>query len=98
MNYKLNIFADAIEDIKEIKKYLARFYPGTVKKFVDLYKKQTSRVKENPCIFERFADDPEYRKAAAGEYLIFYMVSEEKKTVEIHRVLYGARDIKRHLS
>jgi len=32
-----------------------------------------------------------------GDYLVFYMVDEEKKIIEIHRILHGARDAKRHL-
>ncbi len=34
----------------------------------------------------------EYRKAAVKNYLMFYWVEEERKTVTVARVIYGKRD------
>jgi len=97
MKYKINTLNSAFLDIKEIKQYLKQFYPSTVKRFVESYKQQTIRLKNNPYICERFIDDPDYRRLVMGDYLVFYKVYEEKKMIEIHRVLHGARDAKRHL-
>jgi hypothetical protein len=33
---------------------------------------------------------------AVGDYLVFYMVNEEEKTVEIHRIFHGSQDVRQH--
>ena len=98
MRYKLNTLAPAAEDIKEIKKYLAGFYQNTAKKFIRLYKQKTYRLRDMPYSCERYTDDPDYRRMVVGDYLVFYMVDDEKRIVDIHRVLHGSRDILRHLA
>ena len=55
------------------------------------------KLKNNPYVCESFIDDPDYRRLVMGDHLVFYMVDEEKKMIEIHRVLHGSRDAKRHL-
>ncbi|BAR06145.1 Plasmid stabilisation system protein [Scardovia inopinata] len=39
----------------------------------------------------------DYRRVAVGNYLLFYWISETDKTITIARIIYGKRDIKRHL-
>jgi toxin ParE1/3/4 len=41
--------------------------------------------------------DSEYRFMPVGNYLIFYLVKEQEKLVEIHRVLYAKTDLSRVL-
>jgi len=33
-----------------------------------------------------------------GDYLVFYIVNEGNKTVEIHRIFHGTQNIKQHLN
>jgi plasmid stabilization system protein ParE len=42
-----------------------------------------------------YENNPGYRKIVIGNYLVFYTV-DEKKTVEIHRILPGIRDLSRY--
>ena len=42
--------------------------------------------------------DFEYRALPVKNHLIFYVVLEDKKTVEIHRVIYAKRDMTRILT
>ncbi len=97
MRYKVATLETAYEDLREIKKYLARFYPSTVRKFVDLYKKQRSKLRDYPYSCSIYNDDSDYRGLIVGDYLAFYIVNEDNKTVEIHRILHGSRDINRYL-
>jgi addiction module RelE/StbE family toxin len=97
MKYRVRTLETGYEDLKEIKKYLAQFYPSTVKKFVDLFKKQRDRLKDFPFSCPVYADVPDYRCLIVGDYLAFYIVDEERKTDEIHRVFHGSRDIQRYL-
>ena len=98
MKYSLRYMNDTVIDREHIKSYLSQFYPGTSKKFFALLKKKTSRLKTSPYSCPEYEDVPEYRKLVVGEYLVFYIVNEDTKTVDIHRILHGSRDISQHLS
>ena len=45
-----------------------------------------------------YEHDTDYRRMVVGDYLVFYMVKEESKTVEIHRILHETQNIKHQLS
>jgi addiction module RelE/StbE family toxin len=98
MKYKISTLDEAYDDLKKIKKYLSQFYPGTVKKFVDLYKKRRDALRGFPFAHPVYEYNTKYRKLVVGDYLVFYIVREDTETVEVHRVLHGSRDIGRHLS
>ncbi|MDR2599925.1 MAG: type II toxin-antitoxin system RelE/ParE family toxin [Oscillospiraceae bacterium] len=87
----------AISDQADIKTYLSQFYPGTAKRFFTLLKKKISRLKTHPYSCPVYEDVPDYRKLVVGNYLVFYVVSENKEIVEVHRILHGSRDISQHL-
>jgi len=87
----------AISDQADIKKHLSQYYPGTGKRFFSLLKKKTARLKTHPYSCPIYEDDPDYRKLVVGDYLVFYMVNEGSKIVEVHRILHGSRDISQHL-
>ena len=56
------------------------------------------KIMEFPCVhrvYPRTVDfENEYRNLPVKNYLVFYTVDEEQKTVEIYRVLYAKRDWK----
>ena len=71
MKYRIKTLDAAYIDLKEIKLYLAQFSPGTVKKFVDLYKKQRSALHDFPYSNQAYDDDTDYRRFVVGDYLGF---------------------------
>jgi addiction module RelE/StbE family toxin len=87
----------AIFDQADIKTYLSQFYPGTSKRFFDLLKKKIIRLKTHPYSCPVYEDDPDYRKLVVGDYLVFYIVNEDTKIIEIHRILHGSRNISQDL-
>ena len=95
--FQLKYLPDAVTDRATIETYLSQYYKGTAKKFFDLLKKKTSRLKEFPYSCSVYTDDPDYRRLVVGEYLVFYIVNEEYRTIEIHRIFHGTQDIKRFL-
>ncbi len=97
MEYRIITLDIAYDDLKEIKKHLAQFYPGTVKRFVATYKKRLNTLKNTPFAFSVYSDDPNYRRFVVNDFLVFYTVNKETKVVEVHRVIRGSRDIKRQL-
>jgi plasmid stabilization system protein ParE len=46
-----------------------------------------------PLRYPVYLHRPQYRVTGVHKYVIFYKVTENPKTVEIHRILHGARDI-----
>jgi len=84
---------DTIVDREHIKIYLSKFYPGTAKHFFSLLRKRTSQLKAFPYLGPEYEDDPDYRKLVVGDYLVFYMVNEDIKVVEVHRIFHGSMDI-----
>ena len=97
MRYRVRYLPDTIRDREDIRAYLSQYYESTVKKFFSLLKEGIERLKEHPYSCPVYEDDPDYRRLVVGEYLVFYMIDEEKKFVEIHRIFHGSRDISRQL-
>jgi len=98
MKYLLKYLDDTIADRTLIQSYLSQFYPNTAKRFFDLLKKKTARLKQFPYSCPKYDDDPDYRMLVVGEYLVFFVINEDMKTVEIHRILHGSRDISQQLN
>jgi addiction module RelE/StbE family toxin len=97
MNFRIKYLPETVVDRVEIRAYLAEYYESTVRNFFVLLKERISQLKEFPYSCPTYGDDPDYRKLVVGDYLVFYMVNENDKTVEIHRIFHGSQDIKRHL-
>ena len=95
--YKIVFLPDAADDRDEIKGYLAQFGEGSVERFFTLLRKATTNLKSFPYSCPVYEGDTDYRKLIVGDYLAFYIVREETGTIEIHRILHGSRDVKRHL-
>ena len=68
-----------------------------LRNFLSLLKAKIECLRKFPYTCPIYEDDPNYRKLVVGDYLVFYMVNEEDKTVEIHRIFHGSREIKKQL-
>jgi len=96
MNYQIKYLPETAIDRAEIKAYLDKYYESTVRNFFVLLKERIGQLKEFPYSCPTYEDDPDYRKLVVGDYLVFYMVNEADRIVEIHRIFHGSQDIKRH--
>jgi len=97
MKYRVKYLQDTVKDREDIRNYLSQYYKGTANKFFALLKKKIERIKTFPYSCPQYEDDPDYRRLVVGDYLVFYMVNEEKRTVEIHRIFHASRDISQQL-
>jgi len=97
MKYRIKYFPSSVNDRETIKAYLMQFYPSTARKFFDLLKSKTARLKDFPYSCPKYEDDPDYRVLVVGDYLVFYIVNEDKKAIEIHRIFHGSQDIEHHV-
>ena len=98
MKYKIKFMPDTRDDLKLIKEYQSQFYPNTPKKFFALLRKRIGQLKEFSYSCPVYEDDENYRKLIVGNYLVFYIVNESNKSVDVYAVFHGSRDIKQHLS
>ena len=97
MAYKIKVLPLANLELDEIDRYLTENYPVKAKRFFETFKKQREHIKSYPYIFRRYEDFPPYRVALVLDYIVFYIVNEETKIVEIHRVLWGGMDLPNRL-
>ena len=97
MNYQLVYMDKALDDLLGIKEHLSRFYPNTAKRFLDLLEKKAEMLMDNPYIYPEYVHRPAYRKIVVSDYILLYKVNENRKTVAVHRILHGARDIREYL-
>ena len=88
----------ALEDVAEIKRYLSNFYPGTWPRFADKLERGISGLSAMPYICEAWQPKPTYRRLVVDKYLVFYKVLDAEKTIQIHRILHGSRNIQRFLN
>ena len=95
--YSIKYLPDTVTDRDEIKEYLSQYYESTVKKFFEQLKEKIGLLKEFPYSCPVYEHDTDYRRLIVGDYLVFYMVNEDDKTVEIHRIFHGSRDIRKQL-
>ncbi len=79
----------------------ARLYalsPPAADRYFDDYNKKIDNIKRNPDMYQVFEDDPYFRSAGlVYGYRLFYHISEQDKTVILHRVLHGAMDLIKYL-
>jgi len=97
MKYRIRYLPKAVVNRNEIKIYLSQFYPSTAGKFFAMLKEKTARLKEFPYSCPAYEYVPDYRVLVVGDYLVFYVVNEEAKLIEVHRILHSSQDINQHL-
>jgi len=87
---------DIYEAVSYIKEIL--FQPEAARRIYNEIKTQISLLSEMPQRFAVMTEEPYrsmgMRKTAAANYLIFYIIDEEEKTVSVVRVLYNRREWK----
>ena len=97
MTYHVKFLSLAIEDKKEIKTFLSKFYPKTPKRFTSALKKHISNLKENPYMYPIYPEDPEFRRMIVDNYFVLYRIIEDKKKVDIIRILRASWDLPKYL-
>ena len=97
MKYSIKYSVFAREDVREIKKHLAQFYPSTPEKFTSELKRCIAMLVTTPKMFEAYENNTNYRKMVVQDYVVFYRIDEEEKRVLIYRVLHGKQDREQYL-
>ena len=97
MTYKIKYLPLAVQDLNDIARYLSGFYPKTASRVLKELREKITKLGDTPKMCEVYHLDPAYRRMVVDQYLVFYRVNDEIKTVEIHRVLRGAWNLPQYL-
>jgi len=98
--YRIGITEPAENDLREIARYISSQLnaPTTALNMVRTIRKAISKLKSNALIYPLVRDDRlaalGYRSLVVKNYIVFYVVSQKDKTVDVDRILYGRRDWK----
>ncbi len=101
--YKLSYLPLANRDIVDAVNYIADglFAPKAALDLLDALDKSISRLKDFPYSCRVYQPvkplEQEYRIMTVKNYAIFYTVDEQKKLVEITRVIYAKRNLDNQL-
>jgi toxin ParE1/3/4 len=96
--YNIQITEPAERDLYEVGVYISKelLEPETAKKVISKIAYGINSLEDMPLGNALAADDrlsyKGIRKIMADNYIIFYIVNEESKTVTIIRILYSRRD------
>lgn len=104
MNYEIQLTPEAQNDLRSIFEYIA-YDLQSVQNAVgqlDRLEKGIASLHQMPERFRAYDKEPwrsrNLRIMPVDNYLIFYIPDHDKGTVTILRVMYGGRDIDRHLN
>lgn len=92
--YALHVFPLAQADFESIFRYISEELcnPGAAAKLIDDMQVSLDLVCENPCrcplVNNRLVKDPTIRKLIVRNYLVFYRVSDDRREIQVIRVLY----------
>ena len=96
--------SEARQDLRDIYEYIAYelFVPETAAGQVDRIMKAARSLEQMPMRHRRYEDEPWHsqglRFLPVDNYLIFYLPDETNNVVNIIRIMYGGRDVKKQLS
>lgn len=96
--YNIEITEPAEKDLYEIGQYIATelLEPDIARKIVEKIGEAILKLEELPLRNALVADERlalrGIRKIMVDNYIVFYIVTEEQKTVTLVRILYGRRD------
>jgi len=97
MKYRARYLVTAKQDRETIKLYLNQYSLTAANRLFDRIKSRVELAKENPYAYPAYGRRPQFRKIVVGDYLVFYKVNEDEKTIEVHHILHGMMDIVQYL-
>ncbi len=103
MNWKIQYSASSREDLRWILEYIAYelLSPEYAARQVERIMKAVRSLENMPMRHSVYSEEPwktkQVRFLPVDNYIIFYLPKDETNTVNIIRIIYGGRDIKRQI-
>lgn len=102
-NYNLFYSELAKDDLKEIALYISAELKNPsaaenlIVRIIETAENCTQFPYSNPVYVPLKPLKREYRKAYVDNFMLFYWVNEDKKCIEISRVIYARRNLESHI-
>ena len=99
MTYNVEFSEQGNHDFDEIIRYMCEVLlsPQAAQKFFSAVNEKLILLQNFPYLYPLYHDDKlvkeGFRFVTIGNYLMFYLVDDDKAIVSIIRILYGSRDI-----
>ncbi len=94
-NYTIKMTPKAVEDLDIIYRYISEelFATSAATNILERIEKEIMRLREFPfscnLVADEYLKNKGYRKLIVDNYIVFYLIEEEKDRVIVMRVLYG---------
>ena len=95
--YSIEYFPFVRDDLREIENYLDEIDPGITDKVLIAIQESIQSLDEMPFRYPEYVYRPDYRVVSVYNYMIFYVVAEDRKVVEVRRILHSARNLAHEL-
>ena len=98
MQYEIKLTTQALEQIKETTQYISKtlMEPEIAKRWAATLKKQIEKLNFMPLRFPLTKEEPWHSKGIhkmpVKNYLVYYLINEEEKTVWVTAVVYERRN------
>ncbi len=98
MHYEVKLTSQAIGQVEEIVQYISKILlvPETARKWVDTLQSEISKLNCMPSRYSLTEEEPWHTKGIHKmpfkNFLVYYLIDEDKKVVWITAVIYGRRD------
>lgn len=98
MQYEVKLTPQAVEQIQETVSYISHILiePEIARRWADLLQQEISSLNSMPARFPLTEEEPWHtygiRKMTVKNFLVYYLIDEEKKAVTVTAVIYGRRD------
>lgn len=99
MGYKLIITKTFNDDLDDIVEYISQqlFNSSAADRLMKMAEEKISNISENPLLYPLYHDEKlaekGYRYTVVSNYILFYTVDEETRTVYVLRLIYGGQNI-----
>ena len=93
--FQIRLLGDIRDDIENIKKYKGRYSTSAPSRIVV---KSLDRLEDLSLMpySGRISDyDQDYRQIPVEDYMVLYMVDEDREVIEVHFILHQSRNIER---
>ncbi|MCL2224184.1 MAG: type II toxin-antitoxin system RelE/ParE family toxin [Defluviitaleaceae bacterium] len=91
--YDIFYMDTASNDFAKIAEYLDGVGSGLADKIIGEIINRVDSLETMPFRYPKHFQRPQYRVTTVKSYSVFYKVKEDTHVVEIHRIIYGSRDI-----
>lgn len=98
MRYEVKLTAQAVGQIEEIVQYISNvlLVPETARKWVDTLQCEIAKLESMPSRYSLAEEEPwrtkGIHKMPFKNFLVYYLIDNDKKAVWVTAVIYGRRD------